>query len=84
MKYSFTAEHGIGKDLEDALSRSQSEKLATRYISTEHDVRVHVCAIITNMPASNARLREIKREAGKNNNLQLLKTAMIQEWRKTK
>ena len=55
MKYSFTAEHGIGKDLEDALSRLQSEKLAARYISTEHDVRVHVCAIITNMPASNAR-----------------------------
>ena len=29
MKYSFTAEHGIGKDLEDALSRLQSEIILT-------------------------------------------------------
>ena len=49
-------------DDSDAFSRSSTEKPTTRDINIEQDVIAHVCATITNMPATNAKLTEIKQE----------------------
>ena len=86
LQYSFTAEHIKGEELvdADALSRSPVDQPLPADALAEQDILIHINTIITQMPASDERIQQIKIETAKDKQLQLLIDTIHKGWPNSK
>jgi hypothetical protein len=82
LKYSFTAEHVKGSNMEDAdaLSRAPTQKPNQDDEIAEQETTTHVNTVIENMPATNTKLDQIRELSKNDSTLQELKTLINQGW----
>ena len=85
LRYSFTAQHVKGTNMEDAdaLSRSPHEKPDEKD-NTEEEISCHINEVIKSMPVSTRYMGKIKEETKQDKTLQTVKEVMMKGWPNSK